>query len=216
MIVKIEQQSGFTIVELMIAVLVSLIALTGIYQAFVSFTNNANVQEQIIEMQQNLRIGMKRMADEIRKAGYDPTLSGNFGITDAQATTITFTGDFEGTENGTIDAGETITYSYDSADLELERAVDNGTPSPIISNVDVVNIVYLDAAGNVTATLSDIRRVQLALVVRTTNPDYSYTDTGTFSNLQGTVILNTASLSGEDLNHRRKAMTLELTLHNLY
>jgi len=60
---------GFTLVELMIVVFLSAIAVIAIYRGYTAFSHSADVQEQIIEMQQNLRIGMYWLEKDLRRAG---------------------------------------------------------------------------------------------------------------------------------------------------
>jgi len=60
---------GFTLVELMITVLLTALAAMAIYRGYTSFTQAADAQEQIIEMQQNLRIGMHSLVKDIMRAG---------------------------------------------------------------------------------------------------------------------------------------------------
>ncbi len=56
---SINNIHGFTLVELMIVVLLTGIAVIAIYRGYTAFSQSADTQEQIIEMQQNLRIGMQ-------------------------------------------------------------------------------------------------------------------------------------------------------------
>jgi len=60
---------GFTLVELMIVVFLTAIAVIAIYRGYTSFSHSADAQEQIVEMQQNLRIGMYWLEKDLRRAG---------------------------------------------------------------------------------------------------------------------------------------------------
>ena len=63
-----ENIRGFTLVELMIVVLLTGIAVIAIYRGYTAFSHSADVQEQIIEMQQNLRVGMNMIEKDLRRA----------------------------------------------------------------------------------------------------------------------------------------------------
>lgn len=63
---------GFTLIELLITMLISGIVMASIYSAFQSQQNSYTAQDQVAEMQQNLRTGLDLMIREIRMAGYDP------------------------------------------------------------------------------------------------------------------------------------------------
>jgi len=122
--IKLKNYSnGFTLVELLIALVVSGIIMTGVYSAFKTQQSSYLVQEQVAEAQQNLRASIGFMARDLRMAGYDPTSSGNFSITDVRSrdldngldnTTagnpaITFQTDLN--SDGVLDTNETFSYS---------------------------------------------------------------------------------------------------------
>ena len=65
----LKNREGFTLVELMVVVLLTAIAVIAIYRGYTAFSHSADVQEQIIEMQQNLRIGMDWLEKDLRRAG---------------------------------------------------------------------------------------------------------------------------------------------------
>ena len=114
---------GFTLVELLVSLVVSGIILTGVYSAFRTQQNSYLVQEQVAEAQQNLRASIGFIARDLRMAGYDPTGSGNFSITDIRSRdldngldntsagnpAITFQIDLN--SDGILDTNETFSYS---------------------------------------------------------------------------------------------------------
>jgi len=65
----IKNDKGFTLVELMVTVLLTAIAVVSIYRGYTAFSQSADAQQQVIEMQQNLRIGMNWLVADIRRAG---------------------------------------------------------------------------------------------------------------------------------------------------
>jgi len=62
---------GFTLIELMIAAVISGILLTGLYQLFISQQRFYTLHHDAAEMQQNARGCEQMMVREIRMAGYD-------------------------------------------------------------------------------------------------------------------------------------------------
>ncbi len=101
-------RSGFTLVELMVAMVLTTIIGAVLYTSFISQQRIYTTQGQVVEMQQNIRAAMAVLAREIMLAGYDPENTGSFGIVNISQNTLTFTIDKNG--NGLLDAGETITY----------------------------------------------------------------------------------------------------------
>jgi type IV pilus assembly protein PilW len=65
-----ERESGFTLVELLVAMVISLVVMAAIYSTYHSQQKSYLVQEQVAAMQQNLRSAMYNMAREVRMAGY--------------------------------------------------------------------------------------------------------------------------------------------------
>src|SRR6056297_3009144 len=112
---------GFTLIEVIVTLAISGIIMTGVYTAFKTQQDSYLAQEQVAEVQQNLRGSIDYMVRELRMAGFDPSQSGNFSITDVRSRdldnvldvngnpAITFEIDLD--EDGTLDANETFDYS---------------------------------------------------------------------------------------------------------
>jgi len=63
-------RKGLTLIELLIALVISGILIAAIYKTFVSQQHTYTVQEQVVDMQQNIRIAINQMLREIRMAGF--------------------------------------------------------------------------------------------------------------------------------------------------
>jgi type IV pilus assembly protein PilW len=115
--------------------------------------------------------------------------------------------------NGEIDdpalPGETITYAL-SANGNLQR-----NNQAIALNIEVLDFVYLDANGVVTADTDDIRSVQVTLIGNIGTPaglSYAQTDNQIYRNQQGATILDRAAAPD---NIRRRMLTSEVKLRNM-
>lgn len=188
--------------ELMLVLILTAIVGAFIYRNYVSLTISYDLQEQLLELQQNLRLGMTRVTREIRMAGYDPAHLAGAGFKVAAADTIRFSANFNG-NNQDDDAGEDITFTVTGG--ELTR---NG--ETIVDNVDVLAFRYYDASGTETATLADIRTVEVTMVVRTTNENYSYTDNNEYTDRQGDVVY---TATGD--NFHRKSASIKIRAQNM-
>jgi type IV pilus assembly protein PilW len=148
-------------------------------------------QEEVVVMQQNLRAAMSQMTRELHMAGYDPTGIAEAGISVAAANSITFSyladNDTQDNDNdGTPDeAGElhTITYSLyvpyaaeGNTATAIGRSV-NAARMPLAENIQALEFIYLDAAGNVTAILDNIATVQVSILARADRPDPEFVNT---------------------------------------
>ena len=145
---KMMQENGFTLVELLVAMTIGLAVMAAIYSTYNSQQQQYLVQEQVSGMQQNLRASVYFIARETRMAGYDPTESGNFALTNVTLdgngdSTITFQADFD--DDGTLGADETIAYSiFDSgADGITDLARNDGGGNQLLAQgVESLGLAY--------------------------------------------------------------------------
>ena len=70
MVMKSRKDKGVTLIELLIALVISAIIVAALYRAFVSQQKSYAVQERVADMQQNVRVAINRMMREIRMTGF--------------------------------------------------------------------------------------------------------------------------------------------------
>ncbi len=80
----LESIHGFTLLELLIAIIVTSIVGVAIVSNSISQQRAAANVQQVAQMQQQLRGAIYIMERDIRMAGYDPAETRNFGVTDVQ------------------------------------------------------------------------------------------------------------------------------------
>jgi type IV pilus assembly protein PilW len=179
--------SGFSLIEVLISLAINAIIITA---AYLLFTNNQRIyamQDEMVSIQQTVRPAAEYMGRFIRLAGLDPERTGNFGFQNAtNATTITFR--FDEDHDGNLDTNEQKSFRAQGNQLQ-EFFVDTGTWEPIAENIEALNFVYLDRNGAVTTILDEIRTVQMSVIGRSQNTIIRHTDSTTYTNLQGNVIL---------------------------
>lgn len=165
-----SRDSGFFIVELVIAILISLILLASIYSVFTSQQIAFSRQERIAEMNQSMRAAMDRISREVRLAGYKTSTEAFNGIATAQPSTIRLLADVN--QDGTISGDtEDVTYSYNANTLQILR---NGASLPIAENITNLAFLYTLADGTTTSSpgsLASIRKVNISITGRTAVPD---------------------------------------------
>ena len=132
-----KNRKGFTLIELAVAMAIASFVMAAIYSVYRAQTQSHRVQQQVVEMQQNMRAAMYLLEREIRMAGYSAALPRadagfveNFVSLDAphngsgaatNTTNVAFTVDDD--SNGAIapGSGEAIAYRYNAGDETLER-----------------------------------------------------------------------------------------------
>jgi hypothetical protein len=74
-----KKNKGLTLIELLIALLSSSILIGALYRIFISQQKTYTVQDQVADMQQNVRIAIDQMTREVRMAGYGGDILVIFG-----------------------------------------------------------------------------------------------------------------------------------------
>ncbi len=71
MIRIIKRERGFTIIELLVALIIFTMVIGGIYNVFFSQTRAYSIQDRVVETQQNIRSAMDLLVRDLRMTGYD-------------------------------------------------------------------------------------------------------------------------------------------------
>jgi type IV pilus assembly protein PilW len=213
-----QHNQGFTIIELLVAMAVVSIVMAAVVSAYQLQVRSKNTQEALTDMNQTARAALEIMTHEIRTAGCDPNRTAGAGIIQAatNANQLSFTMDigdgasFE-PDGDTNDPNEQVRYALAGGNLGRDTG---GGLQPLARNVDVLNFVYLDADGNVTATMADVQTIEVAIVARSGQAAgglmYAFTDTQQYQNLRGNVIFGPAND-----NFRRLLLTASINCYNL-
>lgn len=205
---KSNDEKGFTLIELMVAMAMASIVVGVIYSAYNVQSKIYTEQDKTAEMQQNIRAGIAYLQHEIRMAGYNPKREEHGTCSDdgsvkapgfhtATATSIGFSMDLN--EDGDCgDPGENVTYSvYTSGGVQKLGRNDNNNAmaqQPVAENITNINFVYLftppamgsPATKPPTSTPSATERkeivaVQVSLLAKSKTPDRNPTTTTTFT-----------------------------------
>ena len=197
-------EAGFTLVEMMMALLITAFVGAAILLAYQAQQKTQNVQEQVAELQANMRSAMSLISSDIRMIGFDPTCQAKAGFTKATRSEIQFTMNRTYEKNGKddrdlTDANEEITYHLNEKDDPTHRGVvKSGSVStlnrkaryaagqgfqdePVVRNVEAIEFLY--KIGNdwyfdpkkSGKKLEEIKAVTVSMLIRTTHEDPKYT-----------------------------------------
>ena len=120
------KKNGVTLIELLIALVLSSMLTAALYRVFISHQKIYTVQDQVAEMQQNIRIAMGQMTREIRMAGYGGNILAIFGNVNRFTNIIT-------------PASEAITVILADEVGELKQNASKGTQQLKVTNANIFN-----------------------------------------------------------------------------
>jgi len=181
-LIELKNKCGFTLVELMIAMALSILALGTIYGVFASVQKSSTSNEVNARVMQTVRTCVGIMESDIRMAGLDRFGTAAAGIEVATPTTLRFTADrnMDGViNNADLSDGlkeedlERITYFYDAPSNRLRQCLSEGTTDSwetVAENVISFVFQFFDATNNIIAfpivDTSLIREVAISITVQ--------------------------------------------------
>jgi type IV pilus assembly protein PilW len=219
-----QSNQGFTMIELLVAMAVALLAMGAIYSTFLNQQKSYVVQQATAAMHQNIRAAMFYMEKEIRMAGCDPTGSDTPGISTANQALFRFTEDVTGSggnpDGAVTDLNEDIEYSLSGGNLIRKdyngAGVGVSSSATVAQNIDAIDFVYLDGSSPPVplsfpvADLSQIRSVEITIVARTGNNTLASPNNTPYRNQQGATIF---TAPGDYFSRRR--LTTSIKCRNL-
>jgi type IV pilus assembly protein PilW len=238
-----NSESGFTLIELMVAMAMASIVVGVIYSAHRTQTKIYTEQDKVAEMQQNIRSGLMFLQREARMAGYNPKDANDKscnanptagpsvapGIHTATATRFGFSMDLNG-DGDCADSNENVTYSLYTANgvQNLGRAAPGN--QPVAENITHINFVYMfppplvgtavvksPTSTPLAVDFKNIIAVQVSLIARAKAPDQK-THTTSFSlpvlNAWGNADGGTVWKSFTD-SYSRRLLTITINCRNM-
>ncbi|MCL7488668.1 MAG: prepilin-type N-terminal cleavage/methylation domain-containing protein [Desulfobulbaceae bacterium] len=225
------REYGFTLVEVMITMVISAIILAAIYSAYKFQRDTFEAQNQVTEMQQNIRNAMWIMVKEFRMAGYDPTQKASPEIAEAKQHRLRFTMDITNTAgtgdpDGDLDGpNEDVTFGFsDTNDPDKDGLIagsgaaslgpnTGGGFQPIAENISAIEFNYILEDGTPVLNptgfeISKIRAVEITVLARAHLPDRKFNNTMTYTTPGG------QNWAFND-NYRRLLMTTTVQGRNL-
>lgn len=222
---KTAHNSGFTLIEVMISMVIAGILASGMYSVYAIQSRSYTVQDQISEMQQILRSAMSVMTREIRMAAFNPTGNCNAKILIDNDTLFTFEtcdndhNDYSVAYQITYNLYGAYTDSVTQNDLGRIRQIPNGSTasnSPLAEDIDGLEFQYLDTDGAVTAVNSEIRTVEVSMLIRAGSMDRKYTNTTTYLPASGNASwLRVGVNNPPGDNYHRRLLITRIQLRNM-
>jgi prepilin-type N-terminal cleavage/methylation domain-containing protein len=157
---------GFTLLETLITTVLFSIVMGGVFLLYTTMQSTLSRGELMTDLQQNARVAMDRMVQEIRMAGYDPTgiisqvvLPPKSPVRAASSACFSFIADVYGTG-----AAKQITYDLNGTKLRrreqtwtpgsFDVSCPGNCPQPLAESVNLLTITYYDAYNQILTPYS--------------------------------------------------------------
>jgi prepilin-type N-terminal cleavage/methylation domain-containing protein len=153
--IKIQQDKGFTLLELLVATLLTVIISSAALTFFIRANQQYFSQEDVSEMQQSLRASLQEVAKQTRMAG--------FGIPDSiNAVEI----------DSIVGAPDTLTIHRDTFEIRYYVNVPNDSLHPnLIKEVNGTTTIFADDISDLQASWVPPGSVRLTLTARSVKKD---------------------------------------------
>ncbi len=199
----------------MIALVISALAMASLVSVYIAQSRGYSEQDDIANIQQDLRGVLTLFPMEVRKAGCDPLETGLPGILSATVADFRFSMDvrgnavnFNSADGDVNDPDELIGYRFAvgvdtngdgivdnggvnwSGTASLGRATGAGAPQPLADNIEALEFNYVMDDGTTSlapSDLSKIRAVQISLLARASNPAKGMVNNNTYTTASGAV-----------------------------
>lgn len=167
---KKQAESGFSLIELLIAMAIASILMTAVVSVFYYLNRSMSGENTRVALQQSVRAAVNVMASDLKEVGLDPHTKKRFSIERATGSEIRFSSDLN--MDGTLDDNEMFTYAFSGSNLNMTigRA---GAPEPLLSNVESLSFRYFNdrdteigAGAGEVSDRDEIRSVEITLSAR--------------------------------------------------
>jgi type IV pilus assembly protein PilW len=186
-----RDEGGFTLAEMLVVCALLGTVMAGVLSLLMIGQQSATATANKVDAQSNARMGIDRLIEEVREAGYlpaGPTCPGApatpcppynyaFSAISAQtATALTIQNDWNA--DGAIQAaavtdpitgslrGEQVVYSFAAGQLRRQEIGIDGATVVVAAGITSLAYTYLDQNNAVTATAADIRTVTITLTTQ--------------------------------------------------
>ena len=204
----LQTRNGFTLIELLIALAVGALLMGGIYGLLAQQRNAYARHQQMLEMRQNVRLGLDVMINDIRMAGFDPTGNAGAGIVTARADLMRFTIDRNG--SGTIgDAPfEDVAYRARAGSLRIQSVREKASGfQAVVDTIQRLRFCYVlpssdpqpPCVSQVPAgQLQNIRAVRVTLTAKASRRDPQYPENGGYRTLERVAVVQLRNVALAD------------------
>ncbi len=174
--------SGFSLVELLIALLILCVVSAAIFSVLTDVQQSAGYQSEVQSVLNSTQIAMQTVQRYIRQAGNDPLGRGVAGITIVSPGEVRVQSDLTGSlgagnpdkgdpDGDVEDSAENVTIRYNDRTRSLEIVPAGASAQIIAGYISGLNFTYYDAAGNPTTSGAEVRKIGVSISGSSLQPD---------------------------------------------
>jgi prepilin-type N-terminal cleavage/methylation domain-containing protein len=168
-------ERGFTLLEILIALTITLIITAATFETLVFCGNTYDQQKQMAWARDNVRVAMRGITKKVLMAGYDPSEANHGGVAfqgiTCDSSQLRIKMDLNG--DGAIGSGEGIIYRYDGVNKRITKT-EGSLTTPVAKDIQSFTFQYLDQSGNPTAGSPAVRTVRITITGQTERRDPAY------------------------------------------
>jgi type II secretory pathway pseudopilin PulG len=186
-----RDEGGFTLAEMLVVCALLGTVMAGVLSLLMVGQQSATATANKVDAQSNARMGIDRLIEEVREAGYlpaGPTCPGapatpcppyNYAfpaISAQTATAMTVQNDWNADTVIQVAAvtdpitgalrGEQVVYSFGAGQLQRQEMGIDGAPVVVAAGIISLAYTYLDQNNAITATAANIRTVTITLTTQ--------------------------------------------------
>lgn len=190
-VAALKDERGFTLAEMLVVCALLGTVIAGVLGLLMAGQQSATATANKVDAQANARMGIDRVIEEIREAGYlpqgpqcttapaTPCPPYNYAfpaITAQTATALTLQNDWNADNviqaNAVTDPitgaqrGEQVVYSFNAGQLRRQEIGIDAAPVVVAAGIIGLTYTYLDQNNAVTATAANIRTVTITLTTQ--------------------------------------------------
>lgn len=159
-----RDQCGFTFLELIVTSAIATGVATMLYGIFAMHGHTMRREQGNTVAQDRARLVIDEMVRALQLAGLDPRQTGGFGFLETTPTRVRFTADVSG--DGVLQSGAMENRGFRFEGGALSAWGGGGSWRRLTGDVEMLDIVYLDALGQPTTLDTAIREIEIALRLR--------------------------------------------------
>ena len=164
-----RDEAGFTLTELLVGLVVSLLVIAALTQFFMNFNEIFFRNQSVVRLQQDLRTAGSKLVNDLKMAGFDPLNGSNATFVSAGSASVHMLYDKDGDGDCDTDSEEVVYRRKGDALTRNGKTILTG-----ISDFDISYVLDNGSVVSQTSSPSRVRKVDYRMCKTQENIDYEH------------------------------------------